>query len=211
MKKLSIIFCSVLLSFSLKSQSNFSVKYFGLTIHPFGDRLASVQPYKLDKNAHFVANFGAFIKYEKYIWEDILAINAAQGIFSDCSAGLASVSSIGFHLLVKEIRKHRFYIDLGSTLFCREDWNRFEEYKDNGFYKRTSFFGKNWQYGFYPISAMLEYDYNLSKTWDMSIAVAPYPVIAIGIGGKYWFSREFNKSNSLLVPTKNNKKKNINN
>lgn len=148
----------------------------------------------------FVGNIGGLVKYEKYIWEDILAFNLAQAVFSDCSAGLASISSIGFQLLIKEKNKHRFYIDIGSTLFIREDWNRFEDYKDNGGYRRMSYADKSWQYGFYPVSAMFEYDFDISDKVTYNAGIAPYPVIAIGMGVKFWFSKEFKYIEKILIP-----------
>ena len=200
LKSLTGIFFLTLFLTDTYGQSNISLKYFGLTIHPFGDQLAHIQPYRLDDKAYFVLNIGGFVKYERYIWEDILTLNIAQGVFSDCSAGLASVSSLGFHLLIKEKERHHFYIDIGSALFFREDWNRFDDYKDSGGYKKLSYANKNWQYGLYPVSAMFEYDYSISDKTNFSVSLAPYPVIAIGMGIKYWFSKNFKHSSKILIP-----------
>jgi hypothetical protein len=199
-KLLLLIFFVFQFSNTSIAQSSFSLKYFGLTIHPLGDKLAHIQPYRLDKNAYLVGNIGALAKYEKFIWEDILAINVAQALFSDCSAGLASISSLGFQLLIFEKKKHHIYIDIGSTLFIREDWNRFPEYEGRGGYNQYYYANKSWEYGFYPISTLLEYDFDISPKTCASFNVAPFPVIAIGAGFKYWFSKEFKIKEKMLVP-----------
>lgn len=199
---LKIGFCFLFLSSSLAfSQSCFTVKYFGLTIHPFGDNQARFQPYKLDDEAHLILNFGGFAGYEKYLWEDIVSAKVIQGIFSDCSAGLATITHIGLRGFLFENKKHKLAFGIGPTFIIRNDWNRFDGYEDSDFFNRTTIKGiGNVQYKLFYYGFELEYDYRLSDKVDFSLSFTPgVPlVMALSFGVKYWFSKEFNKKLKLV-------------
>jgi hypothetical protein len=186
------------------AQNNISLKYFGLTIHPFGDRTAYMQPYKLDKNARFVLNFGGFASYEHFVWEDILSVKGLQGVFTDCSGGMAGVTHIGVRTNVDRGR-HRVSFGLGPTFFYREDWNRIEGYQDSGFLKHgnSRLFGPV-QYRFFWYGMELEYDYRLGDRTDLSVGCTPgFPfVFTWSVGVKYWLNKDFRKTVKLVTPPK---------
>jgi hypothetical protein len=94
MKTIVILLLAIITTFTAYGQSSFSAKFVGLTIHPFGDESAALQPYKLDDRAVFVMNFGGVVSYEKYIWRDLVSYKVLQAVFADCSAGLASITNL---------------------------------------------------------------------------------------------------------------------
>jgi hypothetical protein len=93
--KLKILFAFLLMCSSLSAQETITLKYFGLTIHPFGDPTAHLQPNKLDSKARFVANVGLFAGYEKFFFKDLFSVKIIQGAVSDCSNGFASITHLG--------------------------------------------------------------------------------------------------------------------
>lgn len=187
----------------MKGQSNVALKYFGITVHPFGDRMYKLQPYRLDKKAHFVLNFGALASYEKFIWEDIVSVKVIQGIFSDCSAGPAGASFIGLKGNIINNGNHRLSFGLGPILVYRRNWNRFPEYKSSGTFEelKSKTFG-DIQYKFYLYGAEFEYDRRLSQKLDFSVTFTPgLPyVLTWSAGLKYWFNKKFTKKVKLYIP-----------
>lgn len=202
MRILSFILLISIACFHARAQSNVSLKYFGLTMHPFGDETAYLQPYKLDNQARFVLNFGGFASYEKYVWKEIVSVKAMQGVFTDCSGGMAGVTHIGLRINGEKDR-HRLGIGLGPTLFYREDWNRFEGYTDSGFMSRTN---NQWlgplQYKFFWYGLEIEYDYRLGDRTDLSVGFTPgFPfVFTWSVGAKYWFSKGSEEAAKLVSP-----------
>lgn len=168
---------------------NITLKYFGLTFHPFGDQLAEVQPYKLDKNAYVVFNFGAMLGYEHYIWEDILSYKLIQSAFTDCSGGSAGFTYLGLKGICLDKKKHRLMFDIGPVFFYRQSWTRFPQYTDRGIFQRY----KDYQYKFFWYGAEFEYDYRLTDKLDLSVSFTPgLPfVLTWATGVKYWLNKDF--------------------
>ncbi len=137
MKKILLVF--ILLIFlkfendKIQAQNNFSIKYFGLIVHPFGDYSARIQPYKLDRNAYFVVTIGGYVSYEQFIWQDILSLKFKQGLFLDCSAGKSGVTHVSVQMNLLENKKNKLSFSIGPTLIYRESWTRFKEYKNSSF------------------------------------------------------------------------------
>ena len=71
-KKILFISALACLCSHIQARDNIGIKFFGLSIHPFGDENAFLMPRKLDKNGYFVLNLGAMLSYEKFFWQDIL-------------------------------------------------------------------------------------------------------------------------------------------
>lgn len=190
-------------SFVGKSQSNFSLKYFGLTIHPFGDYSASIQPHKLDKQAYLVVNFGGYASYEYYVWLDKLSVRVKQGVFTDCAGGPMGVSHLGVQMNLFEIKRHRLGFAIGPTLIYRKDWNRFDIYKDSGFWKRyhSSLCG-DIQYKIILYGCEFEYDWLITDKFNFSAGFTPgFPfAFTFSAGIKYWFSRDFKKNYMVVAP-----------
>jgi len=194
------------LPFWAKGQSTVTLKYFGLTMHPFGDNSAELMPYKLDKRAQFVLNFGGFAGYEKYIYEDFISAKIIQGVFTDCSGGLAGFTHIGLRGVLIDKKKHRLSFGLGPTLLYRDSWRRFgEEYTPSGFFNEyhSSHLG-DLQWKFFIVGFEFEYDYLLNRKNDLSLSFTPgIPMACIfSVGIKHWFSKDFKKHIKLAGPGK---------
>lgn len=188
------------------AQSTLTVKYFGLTIHPFGDKSAALMPYKADNRGVFIANFGGFIGYERYIYEDFISAKIIQGVFTDCSGGLAAATHIGLRGVLIDRKKHRLSFGVGPTLIYRDSWSRFgERYTSSGFFNEHYYksIGEI-QWKFFYTGLEFEYDYLINSKNDLSVSFTPgIPMACIfSIGVKHWFSKDFKKSLKLARPSR---------
>ena len=102
--KIKFLFLFIFIGIILSAQTCVTLRYFGLTVHPGGDQTAQLQPYKLDKHAIVVANFGGFVYVDHYLKNDRVALTLMQGCFTDCSAGFGGFTHIGirFRMFDKE-------------------------------------------------------------------------------------------------------------
>ena len=195
MKRCWLFLLIVLPYCSFAQGENVTAKFFGLTIHPFGDELASVQPNKLDDKAYFVLNLGGFVGYERYIWQDIVSLKLTQGVFTDCSDGKAGFTHLGLRGILYDKGKHHAMMGFGPMLFYRDSWTRFPDYEDKGVFGLAR--NKTIQYKFFWYGLEVEYDYRLSKKTDLSVTFTPgLPfVIAYAVGFKYWINKDFRIKN----------------
>lgn len=189
---------------TLTAQSALTVKYFGMTIHPFGDKTAHLQPKKLDPNAVFVLNKGLFVGYERFVYQDLISIKVIQGVMTDCSDGLAEVSHLGVRATLLQTDKHRLCMGIGPTLIVRESWTRFgNAYTSSGFFNEANserFGALQWR--FVPYGFEFEYDYCISKKNNLSVSLTPGIPLAniVSIGWKHWINfKEFDDV-KLYVP-----------
>jgi hypothetical protein len=202
-QKIILSALATLFACGVYAQVNVSLRYFGLTIHPFGDKQANLQPYKLDPESHFVLNFGGFAGIEKFVWQDIISIKVLQAFFTDCSAGKAGFTHLGVRGVLFENEKHRLLFGLGPTLLYREDWNRFPEYEDSGFFYRfhSRRFG-DIQYYMFWYGAEFEYDIKVGERTDLNFGFTPGAPMALtfSAGVKYWINKDFKKREKLVIP-----------
>jgi hypothetical protein len=193
-KKYFIIQLLVLLTMPCYfGQSTFTLKYFGLTVHPFGDPTAELQPYKLDRNAVLVANFGLFVGYEKFIYKDLISLKVLQAGFSDCSAGAAGFTHLGVRVVALDRGKHYGCIGFGPVFLYRNSWTRFgEEYESSGYFNETDTRWGRMQYKLIPYGLDLEYDYALNEQNSLSFSMTPGIPMAIifAVGWKHWFHKK---------------------
>lgn len=209
MKKLLVI-ASVLVSPFAFTQNCFSLRYFGLTVHPFGDQTAALQPYKLDKNAIVVANFGAFASVDHYIKKDYIAITVMQAAFTDCSGGWGGFTHIGLRARLLDEKRHRLVLGIGPMFYYREDWNRFDAYHDSGYFRRyhSSHIG-NVQYKIFPVGFEFAYHYELSEHFDLNAGFTPgLPLACSFSAGLTWWPKRFEaKAEKVKVVLFKKKKK----
>lgn len=216
MKRIAIIsalvlFCNVSalqaqLSF-VKGPNSFSFRYFGLTVHPFGDQTASIQPYKLDKEARFVANFGGFVSVDHYIYKDLVCVTAMQAFFTDCSAGWAGFTHFGLRALVLDKGKHRLMLGAGPMIYYREDWNRFEEYNDKGGFNRYhSRTVGDVQWRIFPVAGEFAYHYRVGEHLDLNAGFTPgLPLALCFSAGVTWWPKRIEQGETevkVWVPRK---------
>lgn len=194
----------MLFAIQAAGQSAFTMKYFGLTIHPFGDKTAHLQPKKLDPNAVFVLNNGLFVGYEKFVYQDLASVKIIQGVMTDCSNGLASVSHLGIRATLIQSDKHRLCFGIGPTFIVRESWTRFgADYTSSGFFNEaySNRLGAI-QWKFVPYAFEFEYDYCVTPKDNISLSLTPGIPLAniISIGWKHWLViKEFDDV-QLYVP-----------
>jgi hypothetical protein len=200
MKILSLIIVIIFTGVA-NAQSALTVRYMGLSIHPFGDPAAFLEPYKLDKKAVFVPNFGGVVAYEKFVWKSHTSIKIMQGAFADCSFGFAGVTHIGFRRILLDRKKHRLLFGMGQTFYYRDDWNRFPNYRDGNVFKHTTskHFG-DIQYRLFWYGCEFEYDYQLGKKLDLNVGFTPGAplVMLLSVGIKYWINKDFRKKEKKL-------------
>lgn len=196
----------VLLFFTvlLQAQETVTLKYFGLTMHPFGDNSATLEPFRLDDHARFVANFGGFAGYEKFVWEDIVSVKIIQGVFTDCSAGLAGLTHVGVRGVLLDRKKQRLSFGIGPVFMYRDSWRRFGgRYTPSGFFNEThtQLFG-DVQWKLFPAGFEFEYDVQLNDKTDFSASFTPgVPLACIfSVGVKYWLSKDFREKVKLVRP-----------
>lgn len=157
--------------------------------------MAHLQPNRLDDEAKFVVNYGAFLGYEKFFYKDLYSVKAIQGFMGDCSNGFATVSHIGIRANLMTTDKHRVYLGIGPTLILRESWYRFDDYVSSGFfndhYSRT--FG-DVQWKLVPYGLEFEYDYVFNPRNQLSVSFTPGIPMAglLSVGWKHWLEiKEF--------------------
>jgi hypothetical protein len=177
-----------------QTPSNISLKYLGLTIHPFGDRTAHLQPYKLDPRARFVLNFGGAMGYERFIFQDVLSVKVLEAVFADCSAGLASVSHVALRGNFLHRKRHRLSIGLGPALMIRQDWGRLPGYQSSGL-MNTGYIKPLGpvQWKVFWVGIEMEYDVSITDRLAFSASLTPGIPMAVtmGCGLKYWFETAY--------------------
>ena len=204
-KRLSylLFFFFIQASIFCTGQETLTIKYFGLTIHPFGDKTAELQPNKLNKNAHFVANVGVFIGYEKFLYRNFFSVKLIQGVMGDCSNGLASATHFGPRVALLRKEKHRLYFGIGPTLLVRDSWNRFgNDYESSGYFNETysSLLGEL-QWKLIPYAFEFEYDFAFTPKNQLSVSLTPgVPAMIFSVGWKHWFHLREYDDLKLYIP-----------
>ena len=93
-----------------QSRQNISLKFMGLSFHPLSGRPnAKLMPNRLDPEAYFVVDLGALLSYEYFIIPEILSVKGIQGLYADCTAQLAGVTSFGLRARIFRIGRHRLF------------------------------------------------------------------------------------------------------
>lgn len=191
MNKLIIFFALIsFFTFSerLTAQDNIGIKFFGLSIHPKGEKdNAFLMPNKLDKNAYLVMNFGAEIMYEKFLHKDILSVKVVQALYSDCAEKLAGFSHIGIRAKIFKIGRHSLFGGIGPTLVFRRNWQEMSGYVNPNRFKGEV--NDKWQCLFLWYGGEFEYKYLISDRIDFSASFIPgYPdlmSLAVGVNLKF--------------------------
>lgn len=91
-----LLIAGLLPDVSAFGQDNIGVKFFGLSIHPKGEKEnALLMPNRLDENGFFVLNLGAEWMYEKFVVEDRISVKLVQALYADCAARLGGFFHVG--------------------------------------------------------------------------------------------------------------------
>lgn len=187
--KLSLLLLSVVFtSFSAWGQQNVGIRFFGLSIHPHGEKAnAAIMPLKLDKDAYFVQNLGGILSYETSIYKGVFLAKGAIGLYSDCAARFAGFFHIGLRGRIFQTSKHSLYGGIGPTLIFRRNWLQIEEYKDQKLFKGNK--ENIFQYLFLWYGGEFEYRYKIAPQLDGVVSFIPgYPdLMSLSIGLNYNF------------------------
>ena len=162
------------------------LKFMGLSFHPLsGKPNAELMPNRLDEQAYFVWDLGALLTYEYFIVPDILSVKFIQGLYADCAAQFAGVTSIGLRARIFQIGRHSLFGGIGPTLIYRHNWFRIPNYVDTKYYKGTP--TDKWQYKFLWYGGELEYKFAISSKLDFATIFVPgYPdLMAFAVGLNY--------------------------
>jgi len=188
--RLVLFVAGLLLSLNTLAQNNVGLKYFGLSIHPKGEKdNAFLMPHKLDKEAYLVLNIGGVLSYEHFIYKDILSIKVAQALYADCAARTGGFSHIGLRGRILKTGKHLVSGGIGPTLVYRRSWLELEGYKNQNRFKGNK--DSQWQYLFLWYGGEFEYKYAISKALDFSASFVPgYPdLMSLSLGVNYKLQR----------------------
>lgn len=177
----------ILLSLNLNAQNSIGLKFFGLSIHPKGEKEnAFLMPNKLDKNGVFVMNFGGVVSYEYFIFKDIVSVKAIQSLYSDCAARLGGFSHIGVRATIFKKGKHTFSGGIGPTIIYRRNWLDLDGYVNKNRFKGNK--NSKWQHLFLWYGGEFEYKYSINEKFDISGSFVPgYPdlmSLSLGMGIK---------------------------
>ncbi|MFN4299902.1 MAG: hypothetical protein ACK4EX_09275 [Thermaurantimonas sp.] len=114
---LIIVISFFILSKGAMVQDNIGLKFFGLSIHPKGEKENSfLMSNKLDNNAYLVMNYGIEILIEKFVYIDIISVKAVQALYADCAEKLGGFSHIGLRAKIFKKGKHSLFGGIGPTL-----------------------------------------------------------------------------------------------
>lgn len=181
---IGLILCS--LPLQGQSRQNISLKFMGLSFHPLSGRPnAKLMPNRLDPEAYFVVDLGALLSYEYFIIPEILSVKGIQGLYADCTAQLAGVTSIGLRARIFRIGRHRLYGGIGPTWIYRRNWYHLPGYVDTKYFEGSP--TDKWQRKFLWYGGELEYKFALSPKLDIATTFVPgYPdLMAFAVGLSY--------------------------
>lgn len=148
-----------------------SLKFFGLSLHPYGDENAHLMPLNPDKKGYLVLNTGGVIGHEIQIARSKFSVKTLQALYADCATQTAGFSHIGFRTIILNKGKHLFTGGLGPTLIFRRNWHRLPEYKPSGFFNGEQ--GDSWQHKMLWYGGELEYHYSFSEKFAFSVTFVP--------------------------------------
>ena len=168
------------------NQKYISVQYFGLTFHPGGGAVNMVKnyPLKLDDKAYIVINVGVAASYDSDL-SDKWFLRTEAAYYKDCAYTNAGYVHFGFRWKPVQWGRHSINGGIGPTFLAREDWHRFEGYKDTDIYGKHVWNGM--QYRLIPFGGEFEYMYKINDKCDFRYSVIPgYPAVITSKFGFRW-------------------------
>lgn len=147
----------------------FTVKFFGLSMHLRQTPYPELFKNRLDQKGIAVLNFGGIVGYDRFVVRDVISVRVEQGLYSDCASSLAGFTHLGWRGQIFRTGRHSLNGGFGPTLVYRRDWNRLKGYEDDGYFNRSG----DWQYKFYWYGGEFEYNYQLSRQYDLSLNLVP--------------------------------------
>ena len=167
------------------SQNSYSVKAFGIGIHPFSDVNSDILTKKLDTKGQFAFEPGVILSTEFFLNSDMVSIKPMQSVYLDRMGKIAGFTHFGLRAYVYKQKKYSLVLGIGSCLFYRQDWSSIENYVNEDIY--TDF--NDFQYKFFMLSGEIEYNYYLSKLnyFTVSANQIDLHAFALSVGFKQLF------------------------
>lgn len=193
MKKLV---CIVLLSFSLGAfcQNNYSLKLYGLGVHPFNENNTSILTRTIDKNGKFAFEPGIILAAEYFVNSDMVSVKPMQSFYYDRLGKIAGFTHLGLRAYVYKEKRHALALGIGTSLFYRQTWSGEPNYVDEDIYKTKNDF----QYKLFMLSGEIEYSYYLSKLnyFTISLNHIDLQAFTFAVGYKQLFKYKKKKHRS---------------
>lgn len=174
-----------LLSFhSLNAQWFFGVKFMGLTFHPGENHNSKYYDITFGKKKRFVLNAGIALTTEYMFYPNVSA-KLDQAIFRDCAGKFAGMTMLNLRYTVGLGKLGNGSAGMGPFFFYRRDWNTFDGYHDEGFFRHSK--NGKWQTKFVWYGGELEHNLPIGNGFDISTNLLPgIPVVyALAPGIRY--------------------------
>ena len=149
------------------AQNNFSIKAYGLGVHPFSEVNSSILTKKIDANGKLAFEPGLIIASEFFINSNSVSLKPMQSIYLDRMGKLAGFTHLGFRAYVYNKKRHTLALGIGPSLFYRQNWSEIDNYINEDIYNEFDSF----QYKFFMLSGEIEYSYYFSKLNYLSFSI----------------------------------------
>lgn len=162
-----------------------SLKFFGLSIHPYGDKNAHLMPINPDKKGYVVWNLGGVLAHERQVANSKYSLKVLQALYSDCAAQAGGFSHVGIRAIILHKNRHQLTGGLGPTLIFRRNWHRLPNYEPSSFFNGNK--EDPWQYKILWYGGELEYHYSISEKYAFSLTFIPgWPnIMSLSAGIRY--------------------------
>jgi hypothetical protein len=146
-----------------------SFQYLGLTWHPGGGGNPELYPMKFEKKGYLVPEIGAAVNLD-YDLSNSCFIRLTSALYKDCAFVTAGCMHVGPRIQYSW-GDNCFNAGIGPIFSFRQDWHRFEEYKDDDFYG-DRIVGA-WQSRFFPCAVELEYLHRINNSMEYQCSIIP--------------------------------------
>ncbi|HBF87770.1 MAG TPA: hypothetical protein DDX39_03930 [Bacteroidales bacterium] len=197
-KQLHIIFF-LLISVNTFSQSNMSLKLSSLG-YSFANENANLYNNILANNANLPIEPSLIFNYDYFISDDKLSLNFKQIIIYDRVSKLTGLTGFSFRQRLFNYYKHSMNISLGASIYYRQTWEIFSEYKN----VENLLSSESIQYKPVSPTAGIEYAYMLNKTLDFIVGIDyfQFKTLNLDFGFRYWISKKIrNNRKCISCPT----------
>jgi len=147
------------------------VRLAGLVIHPDGGSTPEIYPRKLDEKAYFLISPG-LVAGLNYHMSQNHSFKGQAALLKDCADLWEGYLHLGYRYSYPFNKKMDLSLSMGPTLIWREDWNRFQEWRDYQGYKFFNNKWKNYEYEFIVYGGEIELSYQLGEM-KLIAAVTP--------------------------------------
>lgn len=167
-----LIYCLSLTNYAVNSVVNAStdnlpfwsgqIRLAGLVIHPDGGSVPGIYPRKIDKQAYLLIAPGV-VTGLSYHFNKNHSMKLQVALLKDCADLWEGYFHFGYRYTYPVNKKIDLRLSMGPTLLWREDWNRFQEWRDYDGYKFFNNSWKGYEYEFIMYGGELEVGYQVNE------------------------------------------------